>query len=464
MTLRAPDRTRDTSTTTGTGPFTLSGTGVAGYRTFAQAITDSHLANADTFSGFIWNETVPAEFVWGIFTYSTTGPTVTVTTVKGGSNGASAVTFSAGTKHVVSAPISDMATWKDWLGYLANLSEDTTPQLSGDLDVLSKGFTNSTGAEFLFSDAGEPYVVLYNTDDIADFATAGGFKVDSTNASAGRFNAGGFYVGIVDDTASSETAFTQVQAAVSGEFAYIVLGDVDGIGMYAGITGGGYFDFMDFSSQSFRLHASGTDVTAALERDDTHGSAVNVAGFSFTGRSSTGTARLYGDVTTVCFDDTNAGEDGYVKTSAIVAGSTTEILRAGSFGGVSNVRFPSILAKPVLGTDANGDLVPPSVVTLADGATPALDASLGSTFELTAAGNRTIGIPSNPTAGQKIVIRHIASGGSRTLALNSGTGGFRFGTDITTLTATASGLTDYIGCIYNLGANKWDVVSVIKGF
>jgi hypothetical protein len=105
-----------------------------------------------------------------------------------------------------------------------------------------------------------------------------------------------------------------------------------------------------------------------------------------------------------------------------------------------------------------------AVATLTDGATPALDASLGNTFLLTAAGDRTIGIPSNPVSGQKIVIAHTASGADRTLALNTGAGGFRFGTDITGLTATTSGKTDYIGAIYNASASFWDVVAYTKGF
>lgn len=103
-------------------------------------------------------------------------------------------------------------------------------------------------------------------------------------------------------------------------------------------------------------------------------------------------------------------------------------------------------------------------VTLADGATPALDASLGDTFTLTAGGNRTIAVPSNPTANQKITIKHVASAADRTLALNTGAGGFRFGTDITALTATTSGKTDYIGCIYNATDSKWDVVAYAKGY
>ena len=105
-----------------------------------------------------------------------------------------------------------------------------------------------------------------------------------------------------------------------------------------------------------------------------------------------------------------------------------------------------------------------TVSVLTDGATPALDASLGNIFTLTAAGNRTIAVPSNAVSGQKIVIRHLASGAARTLALNTGAGGFRFGTDITALTETASGKTDYIGCIYNAADSFWDVVAYTKGF
>jgi hypothetical protein len=105
-----------------------------------------------------------------------------------------------------------------------------------------------------------------------------------------------------------------------------------------------------------------------------------------------------------------------------------------------------------------------NVVTLTDGATPALDASAGGQFILSAAGDRTIAQPTNPVNGQKIIIRHFASGGARTLSLNTGTGGFRFGSDITALTQTVSGKTDYIGCIYNATDNKWDVVAYSKGY
>lgn len=128
--------------------------------------------------------------------------------------------------------------------------------------------------------------------------------------------------------------------------------------------------------------------------------------------------------------------------------------------GSGNAKFTVTQAGKV---DA-GAAITAKQVTLSDGATPALDASLGNQFRLSAGGNRTIAVPSNPTEGQKITIVHFASGAARTLALNTGAGGFRFGTDITGLTETGSGLTDYIGAIYNSTDSKWDVVSYVKGF
>lgn len=104
------------------------------------------------------------------------------------------------------------------------------------------------------------------------------------------------------------------------------------------------------------------------------------------------------------------------------------------------------------------------VFALTDGATPALDASKGNTFTLTSTQNPTIAVPTNAIDGQKMLIVFTASGGARTLALNTGAGGFHFGSDITALSQTASGKIDYIGCIYNSTSSLWNVVAYTKGF
>lgn len=107
---------------------------------------------------------------------------------------------------------------------------------------------------------------------------------------------------------------------------------------------------------------------------------------------------------------------------------------------------------------------PQTVVALSDGATPALNAALGNTFTLTSTTNPTIAVPSNPVSGQRIAILFTASGGSRTLSLNTGAGGFLFGDTIPALTATPSGDTDLVGAIYNSGLSKWLVAAYVKGF
>lgn len=134
--------------------------------------------------------------------------------------------------------------------------------------------------------------------------------------------------------------------------------------------------------------------------------------------------------------------------------------------GVSNVAmlYSESGEMYTMSSDAVKTRLSNKVIALTDGATPALNAKLGDVFTLSAAGDRTIAIPTNPTSGQRIVIRHTASGANRTLALNTGAGGFRFGTTITGLTVTTSGLTDYIECLYNATASKWDVISYVKGF
>ncbi len=98
MTLQTPDATRDTTTTTGTGPYAVTGVAQMGYHTFG-----AKLSVADTFYGFIRHRTLD-EFVYGLLTYSATNE-ITVTDPLGGTNGAAAVNFSTGTKDIVAGPV-----------------------------------------------------------------------------------------------------------------------------------------------------------------------------------------------------------------------------------------------------------------------------------------------------------------------------------------------------------------------
>lgn len=138
---------------------------------------------------------------------------------------------------------------------------------------------------------------------------------------------------------------------------------------------------------------------------------------------------------------------------------------------VSSATQTALNAKAAIaGPTFTGTVTAPRVinppVALTDAATIATDASLGNLFRVTLAGNRTLGVPTNPTDGQRVVweVSQDATG-TRTLALASGAGGFIFGTDIAsiTLTTTAS-KTDFIGAIYNSTANRWRVIAFVKGY
>ena len=92
MALVLADRVRDTTTTTGTGTVTLSGTAPTGYQTFATAIGNANTTYYTINAGFQWEV--------GIGTFTTSGNTLTRTTVLSSSSAGSLVDFAVGTKDV----------------------------------------------------------------------------------------------------------------------------------------------------------------------------------------------------------------------------------------------------------------------------------------------------------------------------------------------------------------------------
>ena len=106
--------------------------------------------------------------------------------------------------------------------------------------------------------------------------------------------------------------------------------------------------------------------------------------------------------------------------------------------------------------------IPP--VDLVYAATIVTDASRGTHFRCVLTGDTILGVPTNPTDGQLVMWELTASGAARTPTLSTAVGGFAFGTDITALTAIASGTTDFIGARYRASVNKWRVLAVAKGY
>jgi len=92
MALVVKDRVNETSTTTGTGTFTLAGA-VTGFQSFA-AIGDGNT----TYYAIVLQG--GSEFEVGLGTYTSSGTTLSRDTILSSSNSNNAVNFSAGTKNV----------------------------------------------------------------------------------------------------------------------------------------------------------------------------------------------------------------------------------------------------------------------------------------------------------------------------------------------------------------------------
>jgi hypothetical protein len=108
----------------------------------------------------------------------------------------------------------------------------------------------------------------------------------------------------------------------------------------------------------------------------------------------------------------------------------------------------------------------PLVVTLTDAATIAVSAAAGNDQRVILGGNRTLGVPTSPVDGQKILF-HITQDatGSRTLAYASGAGGYEFSTGLPSPTlSTGANVTDLLGVVYDLARNRWLAAGFLNGF
>jgi len=145
MALVINDRVKETSTTTGTGTFSLAGA-ATGFETFVAGIADG---NTTYYAIFLQGSN---EWEVGLGTVTDATPdTLARTTVITSSNSDSAVDFSAGTKDVFCTLPASKAVYLDAsgdpVGAIANVVEDTTPQLGGNLDLNGSDIVSTSNAD-----------------------------------------------------------------------------------------------------------------------------------------------------------------------------------------------------------------------------------------------------------------------------------------------------------------------------
>ena len=139
MALVLADRVQETSTSTGTGSFTLAGA-VTGYQTFAV------IGNGNT-TFYTIADQGGANWEVGIGTYSTTGPTLARTTVLSNSNGnTSPVNFTAGIKTVFVTYPSEQSVNLDASGNVSALGTITSGVWNGSTLPVAYGGTGVTAS------------------------------------------------------------------------------------------------------------------------------------------------------------------------------------------------------------------------------------------------------------------------------------------------------------------------------
>ena len=102
------------------------------------------------------------------------------------------------------------------------------------------------------------------------------------------------------------------------------------------------------------------------------------------------------------------------------------------------------------------------ITSITSSGTPTPNADTDDMYIITAqAVAGTLGAPTGtPTTGQSLLLRIKDDGTARALSFNSGTGGYRAGTDVPLPTTTVASKTMYLLYVWNDVGTKWDLIDV----
>ena len=167
MALVLADRVKETSTTTGTGTYTLAGA-VSGFESFGS------IGNGNT---TYYACTLGADFEVGIGTYTSSGTTLARTTILQSSNSDNAVSWGSGTKTLFCTQPAEKAVFRDASGHIIALDgRNLTNVDATTLDSIDSG-------SFLRSDAADSFSGKIDATGTIEFA--GGTTFDPSGGGSG---------------------------------------------------------------------------------------------------------------------------------------------------------------------------------------------------------------------------------------------------------------------------------------
>jgi hypothetical protein len=258
MAFVTADRVLDTSTSTGTGAFVVSGTAPSGYRTFSAVLTTS-----DTCYYSIQHQTLN-EWETGTATYSSVD-TLTRTTVATSSNAGAAVNFSAGTKDVSLTLLSSKSLQLDPSGNVTpatgTYTRTTITATAGQTSFTASYTVNYVQVYvngILLNSA--DYTATTGTTVVLAAAAAAGDIVDIIALNVGTFTSGG-YTRTTYTATGGQTSFT---AAYTPNYVEVFLNGV-------------LLDPTDYTASSGTAIVLGTAATAGDTVDIV---ALNIGGFT----------------------------------------------------------------------------------------------------------------------------------------------------------------------------------------
>jgi hypothetical protein len=223
MALVIKDRVKETTTTTGTGTYTLAGAEV-GFQSF------SAIGNGNT---TYYTVTDGGDWEVGIGTYTASGTTLARTTILSSSNSNNAVSWSAGEKFVFVTQPSSKASFLDASGNLSFADNSKAIFGSGsDLQLYHNGshtfITNTTGNMYLQDDgyveigssSGEVYIGAIK-DGAVNLRYDNSKKIETTSSGisvTGNVTVSGTVDGrdIATDGATLDNIETEVAALANG--------------------------------------------------------------------------------------------------------------------------------------------------------------------------------------------------------------------------------------------------------